>query len=268
MKLLFLTAHPDDAEYYAGGSIRKYTAADHDVKVISLTPGGAGHRELRGQALIERRKREAWTSSHIGEFKYQILNHHDAQIYPTMALRDELIGLIRSHTPDVVFTHRPYDYHPDHRNTALAVQDASYLLTVPSIVPREPMLDRVPMILHMEDQFMKPIPFEADVAVSIDDTIEAKIDMLDAHVSQFYEWLPFNQGVLDAVPKDKGERRIWLANFVKDRAAETADRFRILLGVLYGKKDGAAVKYAEAFEACEYGMQMTAENRKELFPFF
>jgi len=268
MKLLFLTAHPDDAEYYAGGLIRKYAAADHEVKVICLTTGGAGHHELRGQHLIERRKREAWASSHIGEFKYQILNHHDAQVYPTMALRDELIGIIRNHAPHAVFTHRPYDYHPDHRNTALAVQDAAYLLTVPSIVPREPILDHVPLILHLEDQFLKPIPFEADVAISIDDTIDAKIDMLDAHVSQFYEWLPFNQGVLGAVPKDKEERRAWLATFVQDRAAKTAYRFRILLGVLYGKKTGSEIKYAEAFEACEYGMQMTATNRKELFPFF
>lgn len=268
MKILFLTAHPDDAEYYAGGLIRKYTAADHEVKVISLTTGGAGHHELRGQALVERRKREAWASSHIGEFKYQILNNHDAQLYSTMALRDELIAIIRSHAPDAIFTHRPYDYHPDHRNASLAIQDAAYLLTVPSIVPREPMLERVPMILHLEDQFMKPIPFEADVAVSIDDTIEDKINMLDAHVSQFYEWLPFNQGVLDTVPKDKEERKAWLGDFIKDRAAKTADRFRILLGVLYGKEAGNAIKYAEAFEACEYGMQMTAENRKELFPFF
>ena len=170
--------------------------------------------------------------------------------------------------PDALFTHRPNDYHPDHRITSQLVQDASYLLTVPSIVPREAHLARMPVILYTEDRFMKPNPFEADVCLSIDETIEDKIRMLDCHESQFYEWLPFNQGEAEKVPLGKSERIAWLGEAVKRRAEETAARFRTVLKVLYGDEAGGAVKYAEAFEACEYGSPLTAENRKALFPFF
>jgi N-acetylglucosamine malate deacetylase 1 len=268
MKVQVIVAHPDDAEYSAGGTMRKYSRAGHEVRVVSLTNGDAGHPTQRGPQLIERRNRESWAASNIGEFRYQILNHHDAQLVPSIALRDEIIGHIRSFEPDVIFTHRPCDYHPDHRTTGAVVQDAAYLLTVPAVLPRVPAIQRVPLIVFFEDSFLKPLPFEPDVAVSIDDTVEDKIRMLDCHVSQFYEWLPFNQGRMGEVPHDADARREWLGEQVRARAKATADRFRAMLKVLYGGRAGSKVQHAEAFEACEYGRPMTADARDEFFPFF
>ena len=60
--------------------------------------------------------------------------------------------------------------------------------------------------MYFEDDFQKPAPFRPDVAVSIDDVLEKKIDMLDAHVSQMYEWLPWVDNALDKVPTGSGER--------------------------------------------------------------
>lgn len=267
MKVLFIVAHPDDAEYAAGGTLRHYTLGGHDVRVISVTNGSAGHQTLRGPQLVERRNRESWAASRIGEFKYQILNRHDAQLEPSNALRDELIGHIRTFDPAVIFTHRPYDYHPDHRTVGLMVQDASYLLTVPAVLPRAPAIPRAPIILFFEDSFTKPLPFEADVAVSIEATIEDKIAMLDCHVSQFYEWLPYNQQRLSEVPGGPEARREWLGGQVKRRAEATAAAHRSMLKSLYGSKAGKQVKFAEVFEVCEYGRAMSAELRDEIFPF-
>lgn len=268
MRVMFVTAHPDDAEFSGGGTIKKFTSVGHDVKILILTNGNAGHQVLRGQQLIGRRDREVWASSHIGGFEYQILNHHDGTLYPTAESRDELIGLIRMWKPDIVFTHRPNDYHPDHRYAGVLVQDAVYLLTVPAIVPRVEAIRRMPMIVYFEDRFTKPLPFEPDIVVSIDDTIDDKIAMLHCHASQVYEWLPHSDGRIDEVPEDEEKRKEWLGAQIRRRAEQTAEAFRTQLKVLYGDNRGGAVKYAEAFEASEYGLGLTSGNRADFFPFF
>ncbi len=88
--------------------------------------------------------------------------------------------------------------------------------------------------------------------------------MLDAHVSQFYEWLPWLDGRLDEVPKDKAARKEWLA---KERAGNINPAVRASLVKWYGADAGAKVKYAEAFEICEYGSRPTEADIKRLFPF-
>lgn len=268
MKILFIVAHPDDAEYSAGGTLRLYSRAGHEVRVISVTNGNAGHQTLRGPQLVERRKREFWAASRVGDFKTQVLNNHDARLFPSVELRDDLIGHIRNFDPELLFTHRPFDYHPDHRTVGHMVQDAAYLITVPAVLPRAPAIPRPPVILFFEDRFTQPLPFEPDVAVSIEETLDDKIAMLDCHVSQFYEWLPWNSGKLDEVPRESEERKAWLGEQVRKRAKATAKNHRPMLNSLYGSKRGRKIKYAEAFEVCEYGAPLAADRRDELFPFF
>src|SRR6185503_1052315 len=98
-----------------------------------------------------------------------------------------------------VLAPRPNDYHPDHRYTGILVQDAAYMVIVPSIVPDVPALEQNPIFLYFQDRFQKPNPFRADVVVPIGDVREVKLDSLDAHVSQFYEWLPWLDGRLGEV---------------------------------------------------------------------
>jgi hypothetical protein len=96
--------------------------------------------------------------------------------------------------------------------------------------------------------------------------IETKLDMLDCHESQFYEWLPFNAGVLDQVPADRAARRRWMAERRLPDFAHVADSCRGRLVELLGEKAGKAVVYAEAFEACEYGANVDADELAKLFP--
>ena len=102
--------------------------------------------------------------------------------------------------------------------------------------------------------------------VSIDDVFEKKINMLDAHVSQFYEWLPWTKGVLDQVPNDPAERKKWLAKWPS--AVRTLQpEWREGLAKRYGAQaDG--IQHAEAFEITEYGHQPSEEEIRTLFPFF
>jgi len=103
------------------------------------------------------------------------------------------------------------------------VQDASYIVTVPNMLALTNITIKQPKICYMYDKFKKPYPFQSDVVVSIDDVIEKKIDMLHCHVSQMYEWLPFNQGILDQVPVGgkKDESGLWNGVYLTSKISQT-----------------------------------------------
>jgi hypothetical protein len=120
-------------------------------------------------------------------------------------------------------------------------------------------------MLYMSDGFTKPVPFSPDIVIAIDDVMEKKIDVLHEHTSQVYEWLPYNRGVADQVPIEAEARKAWLWDFIGASSTEVADRFRARLVERYGPEAGNGVKYAEAFEICEYGSPMSEELRDRLF---
>jgi hypothetical protein len=101
--------------------------------------------------------------------------------------------------------------------------------------------------------------------VSIDDVFDDKINMLDAHVSQFYEWLPWTMGQLQLVPKLPAERKRWLATQPL-AAREIQTDWREALDKRYGVR--APIQHAEAFEITEYGRQPSEAEIRQLFPFF
>src|SRR5262245_22525350 len=267
LRLLIIGAHPDDADYHAGGTAALYGAAGHAVKMVSLTNGDAGHQTLRGAELARRRRAEAAAAGAVIGATYDVLDSHDGQLLPTLENRWAVIRLIRSFQPDLVLTHRPNDYHPDHRYTSQLVQDAAYMVTVPALVPDTPHLPRNPVIAYLPDDFQKPYPFQPAVVVDVSPVFDQIVGMLHCHASQFYEWLPYNRGGLHEVPAGDADRRAWLAQSVAQRLRACADRYRSLLVQSYGPQRGPAVRYAEAFEGCEYGAPLDDAACRRLFPF-
>ena len=268
IRVLVFGAHPDDCDIKAGGVAALYVQQGHHVKFVSVTNGDAGHHEMGGGTLAQRRNAEAQAAAKIIGIDYEILDNHDGELMPTLENRYQIIRTIREFCPDLIMTHRPNDYHPDHRYTSVLVQDAAYMVTVPNICALTPHLDKNPFIVYLSDGFTKPYRFTPNVVVGIDTVVEQKIDMLHCHTSQFYEWLPYNSGTLNAVPDSDETRREWLAGRLRHRFNATAEKYRDLLVQLYGEKVGANIQYAEAFESCEYGSVLTAENLPNLFPFF
>ncbi len=267
LRVMIIGAHPDDADK-AGGTAAKYIALGHKVMLVALTNGDAGHFEMGGGPLARRRTEEARRAGAVIGAEYITLDNHDGELMPTLENRRQVIKLIREFKPDLVFSPRPNDYHPDHRYTSILVQDAAYMVTVPNVVAKTPHLDKNPVFMYLSDGFTKPYPFTPDVVVSIDEVIEKKMDMYHQHDSQMYEWLPYNRGDLAEVPKDPAKRREWLAASRKRSDENNANKFRDKLIELYGKERGSKVRYAEPFEASEYGTRLTKENLKILFPFF
>ncbi len=267
LRLLIIGAHPDDADYAAGGTAALYRAAGHDVRMVSLTNGDAGHHASPGPALARRRMIEAAAAGAVIGGEYLVFDIHDGQLEPTLENRWKVIHLIRSYKPDLILTHRPNDYHPDHRYTSQLVQDAAYMITVPAVVPGTPHLARNPVIAYLPDEFQKPYPFTPTVAVDVGPVIDKIVAMLDCHVSQFYEWLPANTLTLHEVPTTPDARKQWLGEQVKARLRKQAERFRPQLVQCYGESHGKLVEFAEAFEPCEYGAPLDEHAARRLFPF-
>jgi LmbE family N-acetylglucosaminyl deacetylase len=263
IRVIAFGAHPDDCDIRAGGTAAKWAAMGHAVKFVAITNGDAGHQTEGGGALAKRRRGELKEAGRRLGIEYDTLDNHDGELLPTLEVRQQVIREIRKWNADVVLAPRPNDYHPDHRYAGVLVQDAAYMVVVPNITPDTPPLRRNPVFLYFEDGFQKPAPFRPDVAVDITDTFSKKVDALDAHVSQFYEWLPWIDGRLDEVPKDPAERKAWLA---KGRGRAPNAETRKALEKWYGAERARNVRYAESFEVCEYGRRPTDEDLRRLFP--
>lgn len=266
-RLLVIGAHPDDAEFHAGGLACEYRRAGFVVKFVSVTNGAAGHHVTTGPALAARRRGEAAAAAARIGAEGVTWDFPDGGLTPSLDVRWNIVREIRMFRPDLVLAHRTNDYHPDHRAAGQAVQDASYMVTVPAVAPEAPALRHDPVVAFMPDRFTRPAPLRADVTIDVGEHIDAIVGMLACHESQVFEWLPWHDGVLEQVPADSVGRRAWLAEWYLRRLAPQADRYRRELIATYGAERGAAIRFAEVYEISEYAAPLTDAERSRLFPF-
>jgi LmbE family N-acetylglucosaminyl deacetylase len=270
IRVIAIFAHPDDADSKMAGTAALLAKMGVAVKFVALTNGDAGHYAEGGGVLGKRRREEAQRAAKkYGIEEYTVLNNHDGELLPDLNVRLQVIREIRKWNADVVLGLRPNDYHPDHRNAGKLVEDASYMVAVPNVAADVPALKKNPVFLYMQDNFKKPNPFSHDIVVGIDEVIDQKVDGLNEHTSQMYEWLPWisNGGEVDkSVPTDPAERKAWLKKRWIGRTMSDAQRAG--LEKWYGKEKAASFKFAESFEITEYGSQPTEADIRRLFPIF
>ena len=269
LRIICFGAHPDDCEIQAGGVAALWTAKGHKVKFVSVTNGDIGHWREAGGPLALQRKAEVEAAARILGITTEVLDIHDGELLPTVENRRAITRLIREWKADMVMGPRPNDYHPDHRYTGVLVQDAAYMVTVPFFCPDVPPLKNNPVFLYYPDSFQKPNPFQPEVAVSIDSVIEKKLEALGVIVSQFYEGgANGSADLLSSDPEKQQQRHRKVRDGFANRSESIANRFRAKLEESYGKDRAAKVKYAEAFEICEYGRRPDKAELAKLFPFF
>ena len=266
LRIVVFGAHPDDAEIRAGGTGALWAAQGHHVQLVSVTNGDIGHSQIFGPELARRRKAEAQAASKCLGTHSRVLDIHDGELEPTLANRKEITRVVREWQADIVIGHRPNDYHPDHRYVGVLMQDSAYMVTVPFFCPETPYLTSNPLFLYSEDGFQRPNPFRPDVVVAIDEVIDRKVKALVDMESQFVEG-----GANGPFPKteaERAQRRPQVAEGFRNRCAAVANRYRAKLIELYGEERGKQVRYAEAFEFCEYGRRPGREELNRWFPFF
>lgn len=269
LHIMIIGAHPDDNELNCGGLTARLTNRGHKVRYVSVTNGDKGHfaaEYIDNPALLAgRRLIEAQNAAASVGADYICLNVHDGEVYVDKPTTEAVIRTIRSFGepgkgPDLVIFNRTVDYHRDHRYTAQLVVDATYMLTVPMMCPDTPFLTRMPVFAHWFDVFTEHGPFVSEIAVPIDDVFEQKVDAVACHVSQLFEWLPYNAGQLDDVPVDPEERRVRLREQLLARAAVRTAASRAAR--LHGDTDAVSV---ESYRICEYGRRPSDGELRELF---
>jgi len=265
LRLLILGAHPDDAEYHAGGLASMYRELGQVVKMVSVTDGSAGHHQTPRAEMVGIRRAEAAAAGRVIRTTYETWDYPDGQLMPTLEVRYRIIREIRTFAPDLVLTHRTSDYHPDHRAVGQAVQDASFLVTVPHVVPEVPTLRKDPVVAYMADLFTRPYPLVPDVVIDVTDKLDTIVSMLACHRSQVFEWLPYLAGTPEEVPSDEGEQRAWLRRWYTTQVRPRADRFRRELIGTYGEQRGSRIEYAEAYEVSQYAAPADEATRRRLF---
>lgn len=273
MKALMIGAHQDDNEFRCGGLAHKLIQMGHEVRFLSMCNGCGGHHIMTPEETTKRRAGESAAVAKLLGLRYDVWDIDDCSLVADLETRRKLIRYIREFAPDLIIAHRPNDYHADHRASGQLVQDASYLLTVPNECADAPFMRKMPVIMYNEDRFKYP-PFSGDVVLDMDDVNDIKLQIAHLNVSQVYEWLPFNDML--EVPEGDAERFEWLKgmNITAEttdeevmaakrgysvRFAKTAARFRKELIERYGEERGSKIRYAEAFEVCEYGSPLSGE---------
>jgi len=248
-------AHPDDCDLVAGGIAIKFAKMGCRVKFVSMTNGDAGHQSMGGGALAKRRMEEAKEAGRRFGVEYTVIDNHDGELMPTLENRLKVIREIRNWKADIVITHPPDDYHPDHRYTSLLVQDASFMVIVPNIAPDTPPLRKNPVFFYHNTN-------DPDISISIDDVAKQKIYAASAHVSQFFEWLPWLDGTLDKVPESEEGR----LQFMKMWLNKPNDAERNCLKKWYGEAAASGVTYTESFRIADFSRKPDHDELMKLFP--
>lgn len=265
IKLMIIGAHPDDCDICAGGTAMKVLENGGEVCFLSVSNGNHGHQIHTCEELAERRFNETQAVGKKYGIDYRVLDIPDCHVEATVENRVKVTAAIRNYSPDIIFTHRPCDYHVDHRNASQLVLDSAYLLAVPLFCPEAPAMKKSPVILYMQDNFVKPYPFEPTVAVDTSAYEDEKMEMLSMQESQFIEWLPWIDGYADEVPADHAGQLEMIYKHWGIRDFNNANKYRDFLVEKYGKEKGNAIKHAEFFEICEYGTVISKEELNEIF---
>ncbi len=263
-RILVLGAHPDDAEFHAGGLLARHAAMGSIVSMVSVTDGRSGHHEIPPADLVPIRREEARQAGRVIGAEYETWDFPDGSLDPSLDVREAIIAKIRKFRPDLVLTHRPNDYHPDHRAVGQAVQDASYMVTVPHVVSHVPALRRDAVVAYMVDMFTRPNPLRADVILDVTAEVDLVVQMMACHVSQFFQWLPYHDHCLAEVPDTEVDRAKWLRGWFLKIGEQRLHHFQSHRAVQ--NLDRTRSNAIEVYEVSEYAGSLTSDVRCRLFP--
>lgn len=264
LKVMFIGAHPDDPDVRCSGFARTLVESGHRVRYVAMCNGDKGHQFMDSAGLARRRHGESRkVIETLGIEDYIVADTPDCEIEPTLQARKWLTRVIREFGPHIIVTHRPNDYHCDHRATATLVQDATYLVGVPLWCPDVPVPDIIPTVFYMGDRFTQPTPFRPDFVIDVSCHEEKIVDTFACHESQMFEWLVPEHGfALSDVPPetDARGRREFIRKSALHLVADYTNAFAASVEQAY---PGRKPKLVEVYEKSEYG-RVPARAEREL----
>ena len=190
--VLAVGAHPDDIEILCGGTLAKYAQLGVKVCMAVATDGAAGHMDIPPKELAKIRCQEARKSAGLIGADLYWLGFADARIFDDLETRMRFVELIRKTKPDLILTHAPNDYHPDHKVVSRLIFDASFASGLVNIETENPFHPGVQPIIYFDT--VTGADFLPTEFVDISDTFEIKQKMLECFESQL-KWLKDHDNV-------------------------------------------------------------------------
>ena len=183
MNILFFGAHPDDLEILCGGTIAACVAQGHRVTMAVATNGNVGSPSHRREEIAEIRRREAETAAGtLGAADLIWMDEDDEFLFDDKPTRLKFVDAIRCARAEIIVTHNPEDYHPDHNVCSKLAADSRILSAVRLVETAHPSLDGVPELYFMDS--VAGINFQPQFYSDITAFFEVKQKALLAHDSQ------------------------------------------------------------------------------------
>ena len=231
MNIIAIGAHPDEVEIACSGTLMRCVERGDRVVVCHASSGNLGHVIIPPDELSVMRHEEACRAGRMGGYEVIWGGFHDLDIYDNnKRARDMMVDVLKYAKPDLIITHAPNDYMPDHTAVSRLVFDAAFTATLPNYkTAEEGHIDMVP-IYYMDT--LAGVEFNPTEYVDISGYIDRKIEMLECHESQL-KWMRDHDG-------------IDFADMVR-----TCSRYR-------GYQCGA--DYAEGFRQCQVYLKGTTKR--------
>lgn len=226
-RVMVIVAHPDDADFGPAGTVARWVRAGTVAHLVCCTSGDAGADDARTDPLDLARLRESEqraAATHVGYEAVTFLHQPDGALANDLALREQLVRLLRTFRPDavlapdptVVITSGGHVQHTDHRAAAMAALDAVYpatrnALAFPHLVIHEGLEPHVVRWMYL---FWTERP---DTWVDISATMDVRLAALHEHVSQIRDPEGFDERI-----------RAWSAEEAGPLGVEAVDSFRLL----------------------------------------
>lgn len=199
MNILAIGCHPDDVEIACSGTLAKCVKRGDKVIVCHTSNGNLGHVIIPPDELAILRKKEAKKAGNLAGIEVICPDFEDLNIYDNnKKSRDKMVDVIRYANPDIIITHNPDDYMPDHIAVSRLVFDASFAATLPNYYYETTFSDidsppaKLVPIYYMDT--LAGVNFVPDEFVDISEEIDLKIRMLECHKSQIV-WMREHDGI-------------------------------------------------------------------------
>jgi LmbE family N-acetylglucosaminyl deacetylase len=213
-EILVVLAHPDDPEFFLGGSISRWIAAGHHVRYVLLTKGDKGSKDpdLSAHDVAQIRIEEQHAAAKfLGVDSIDFLDYEDGYLVPDLEMRKHIVRFIRMYQPNILVTCDPsnlfpnqqYINHPDHRNAGQVVIDA--------VFPAAGNRFFFPELLsegyqpHEVEEVWMSLTTLPDVSLDVTEFWDHKIMALKMHASQIGDPRAFEKRMLERVNNGKDE---------------------------------------------------------------
>jgi len=211
---MVIVAHPDDPEFFCGGTVATWVREGVEVTYLILTRGdkGTDDPEMTPERLTAIREAEQRAAARLlGVHEVVFLDYRDGELEPSLALRGEIVRQVRRYRPEVVITSDPttwfsrgiYVNHPDHRAAGEAVLGALFPAAgLASFYPEQIAEGLAP---HKVNEVYLAVTNEPDIWIDTTSVIDLKIAALFCHASQIKDPPALEKRIRDGVdPRQTG----------------------------------------------------------------